>query len=375
MSNRSRSLKSLALDSTDIKKGDIFKVNPKLIQEEDGFNLRNYNDPDVREHIEAFADSYEQGRFVPPLLVRVDDDGKILVVEGHCRRRGALLAIERGLENLYVQCIQFRGSDTDRIQVMLSSAEGLNFKPLEVAQGYLRLSRMGLSNTEIAKLVSKSSAHVEQMLLLATSNYDVQKLVSNGSVSATLAISTVRKKGEGAGKFLQKYVDEAKENGKKSVTRKSVTPWTPPKKVLINMYEVIKNISALHNLKTDLLALSREELQEKTVLVPADAILKLLELQEEINSNRRDKEVVSGEAVNLDGSSTSEEKEVVSGEAVNLDGSSTSEEKEVVSGEAVNLNGSSTSEEVVVIADQHEEINLDDFGTSEDLRRLWRNYK
>ena len=282
MKQAGRSLKVLASTSDNIKKGDLFKVNPQLIHEEDGFNLRDYEDEDVKNHIEEFAQAYTNGKFVPPLLVRVDN-GKIIVVEGHCRRRGALLAMERGVEQLYVQCIQFNGSDTERIQVMLSSAEGLRLKPIEVAQGYLRLNRMGLDTKDIANLVGKTHVHVEQMLLLATSNYDVQKLVSDGSVSATLAIETIRDKGDSAGEYLQSNLDKVQKIGKKTLTKKDI--YTGPSKKELN--ELYAPLAALYEKRISedqsLLNKSEEELQNLTVTLPAAEYSKILNILRRIS--------------------------------------------------------------------------------------------
>ena len=66
------SLKSMAADSSNaaVKKTDIYRVDPRLLVEEEGFNLRDYSDPEVIEHIEKFAQSYANGVPVPPLVVR-----------------------------------------------------------------------------------------------------------------------------------------------------------------------------------------------------------------------------------------------------------------------------------------------------------------
>ncbi len=103
------SLKAMAADPSDsqVKKTDLWKVDPRRLTEIDGFNLRDYDDPDVIAQIEAFADAYANGRYVPPLIVWVDDQGNISPVEGHLRRRGAMLCIERGHDLPFVECVNF----------------------------------------------------------------------------------------------------------------------------------------------------------------------------------------------------------------------------------------------------------------------------
>lgn len=77
-----------------VTKTNLFMAGLNLI-EEDGFNTREYDLPKVKEHIWKFADAYKAGEELPPLLVRVVD-GRILLRDGYCRRRGALLACEEG---------------------------------------------------------------------------------------------------------------------------------------------------------------------------------------------------------------------------------------------------------------------------------------
>ncbi len=225
MTDKLTSLKAMAAaPDVAVKKTDLWKIDPMLIEEEPGFNLRDYNAPDVQAQIEAFADAYTNGRYVPPLIVRVTDDGTIFVVDGHTRRRGARLAIERGTELPFVEATAFRGSDTERVEVMLRAAEGLPLKPLEIALGYLRLERKGYDNKAISAAVNRTTARVEQLLLLAKANADVHELVRSGSVSADVAIDAVRAHGEGAGAFLQRHVRPGEK-----VTRKDVrgTPIPP----------------------------------------------------------------------------------------------------------------------------------------------------
>lgn len=205
-----KSLKAMAADkeNENVKKADLYKLNPKITVEIEGHNLRDYLDPEVVSQIRKFADAYIAGRYVPPWIVWTDADGNISPVEGHLRRRGALLAISEGHDIPFVEVLNFKGSDTERIEVMLRSAEGLQLRPLNIAIGYLRLHRKGFSNTDIAERMGRTVARVEQLLLLAQSNNDVHALVREGKVSADGAIEAVRLHGEGAGAYLQGILDK-----------------------------------------------------------------------------------------------------------------------------------------------------------------------
>lgn len=285
-----KSFKSMAADKDmpGVKKNDLYRIDPRLIQEEEGFNLRDYNDPEVIEHIEKFAQSYMAGNFVPPLIVRTDGQGRILVVEGHCRRFGALLAIERGADLPHVDTVPFRGNDADRIHVMLKSSDGLKFRPLKVAEGYLRLHRMGHSNVDIAKKQLVTPARVEQMLLLATAESDVHQLVSDGVVTADLAIEAIRAHREQAGAFLRGEFEKAKAQGKVKVTRGTMRgPSLPPlvvNSVVSTLRDAVESIDEKTRRHLAALELKEpEEVQGQRIEVEAHILLKLLRASSQVS--------------------------------------------------------------------------------------------
>jgi hypothetical protein len=298
------SFKALAANSAEsgVKKTDLYRIPPEKIQEEPGFNARDYSDPDVVAQIEAFADAYGDGRYIPPLIVRIDGvTGDIFVVEGHLRRRGALLAIERGAPLAHLDCTPFRGNDTDRVTVMLTSAQGLPLKPLGIAESYLRLQRMGLNLSEIAKRINRTAAHVESLLLLATANSDVQSMVRNGEVAASTAIEAVRKHGERAGAFLGKKLQEAKSQGKTSVKASAIKEWSPPRKQAISIYKAASELAKA--IDADYHDALLEENHGK-VLVDASVIAELLKAFHETENLRlkknQTKDVSESESENKD---------------------------------------------------------------------------
>lgn len=287
------SLKTMAADTAldGVKKTDLFKIDPRLLREDPGFNERDYDDPKVEAHIEGFAAAYQEGRYVPPLLVRTDGDS-VLVVEGHCRRRGALRAIERGAKGLMLAATEFKGSDADRVSVMLRSADGLPLQVLGQAKGYLRLVRMGLSNAEVAKEVGRTPARVEQLLILATANMDVQQLVKSEQVSADAAIEAVRMYRERAGEHLQALLGKAKQEGKVKVTKGALRPKALPPKVVTRVVSSVDALIAGFDRSTrrqlaEFEKMNPEQLQGRKVEVEASALLALLEAGHEVADARK----------------------------------------------------------------------------------------
>ena len=59
------SFKALAANSaeTNVKKTDLYRIPPDKLQEEECFNARDYDDAEVIEQIESFADAYSNGRY------------------------------------------------------------------------------------------------------------------------------------------------------------------------------------------------------------------------------------------------------------------------------------------------------------------------
>lgn len=297
------SFKALAADANvpGVKKTDLYRVDPKLLTEEPGFNLRDYTDPEVMEHIEGFAYSYEQGLYVPPLVVRTDDEGRVTIIEGHCRRLGALLAIDRGVELAYLDCVPFRGGNVERVEVMLRSAEGLKLKTLAVALGYLRLTRLGYTTADIAKRLKKSRTHVEQLMLLATANADVHELVRKDLVSAYAAIEALREHGEKTGEFLARKLAATQGNSTKPVTTSAVRAWAPTRNQASQIFgSVTEVVSSLDKKARRQLAelekLDPSQLKGKKVEVDASALLALYSAHLSVSQAKAAKDEAQREA-------------------------------------------------------------------------------
>lgn len=225
-----------------VKRGDLFKIDPRFLKEEEGFNIRSYETEEVLAHVESLTESMLAGGYIPPVVVRTDGKGNVFLIDGHCRHRAALKAIERGAEGLMLTAVNFKGSDADRVELMLRSDDGLKFSPLETAHGYLRLHRLGLTLSEVAKRVGKSVTLVSHYLMLATSNMDVQRLVAEGKVSASTAISVLQKHGEDSGRILQETLDSAACLGEKKVTVGKVRPWIPRRETVAELVDVAKTV-------------------------------------------------------------------------------------------------------------------------------------
>jgi ParB family transcriptional regulator, chromosome partitioning protein len=271
------------------KKLYLYQVDPMLLQEEEGFNLRYYDDPKVVAHIEAFCDSYMAERYVPPMMVRALDDGRIVIIEGHCRRRGVQLAIARGAKIPLVSVIPFRGNDAERVEVMLRSAQGLKLEVLDIARGYSRLQQLGFRPAEIAASQGKTVARVEQLLTLSTASREVQDFVRAGSVSAEIAAEAVRAHGEQAGAVLSGKLEVAKQEGRKRVTKTAVPGRSVSRKTVDAVFARVEDAMArmppaLRTQTEALRAIPERERGHKKIEVEVNVLIGLLQAAEEIEA-------------------------------------------------------------------------------------------
>ncbi|MBU6418637.1 MAG: hypothetical protein KGQ79_02790 [Proteobacteria bacterium] len=271
----------------DNRKLYLYQIDPLLVEEEDGFNLRYYDDPKVIAHIEAFCESFMEERYVPPMVVRALDDGRIVVIEGHCRRRGLRMAIARGARIPLVSVIPFRGNDAERVEVMLRSAQGLKLETLDVARGYQRLREMGFSAADIAASQSKSVARVQQMLLLAQADPQVQALVRGNHVSPDAAIEALIEHGDVAAEALSRKLDEARQEGRLRLTKAAPRVPRPSRKTVEKVFAGVE--AAVTHLPADLpkqaralLKLSEDERAARKMEVSAQMLIGLAQAAKEI---------------------------------------------------------------------------------------------
>lgn len=201
-----------------VTKVTSFNVDPSLVEVESGFNR-----PISRENVEQFKASIRAGATIPPIYVSVDA-GRIVMTDGEHRLIAVRELIAEGMEIPSMAAIQFRGSDADRIAHLLTSAQGKPLTPLESGLQYLKLLRLNWDTNKIADRIGRSTTHVDQCILLAESNTDVQDHVRNGEVSGTTAAKLVRKHGSGAGAIIKTKLTEAKAAGKKRVTAATSKP-------------------------------------------------------------------------------------------------------------------------------------------------------
>ena len=188
----------------------------------EGFNKRE-DDERTRQADDDLFNYLMNGGSVPPLEVIARDEGGVWVVEGHRRRRCYARCAEAGKPVDRIHIMPFNGNDVQRLARIMTSNNQLPLSDMEQAAVIQELhNAFNQTTSEIAKLVNKSVATVEKLLLLSTANHDVQQEVKSGAVSVDVAVDRVMEYGEQAGKVLQHDKAVAAAQGKTKVTRSSV---------------------------------------------------------------------------------------------------------------------------------------------------------
>lgn len=222
------SLKQMAESKAEgVQKATYFKVDPRKVEFETGFNLREEG-PELDAHLEAMYVAMKAGAYFPPIDVSVVD-GKIIARDGHCRTRTAKRLIEEGID-YQLEARQFRGNEVDCVLHMLGTANGKSLTPLEQGRGFLRLTRHGLTITQIAERIGVHRSTIDTGLALAEAPVAVQRMIAAGEVSTQVAIDAIKKYGSKAVEHLQAVVARAKDAGVTKVTAKHVSGFKVPKK-------------------------------------------------------------------------------------------------------------------------------------------------
>lgn len=157
------------------------------------------------EELAELTDSIKQNGILQPLLVRKKDN-YYEIVAGERRYQAALAA---GLTEVPVVIRDISDDDVFKL-ALIENLQRSDLTPLEEARGYKQLIKeKGITQEELAKILSKSRSAITNTIRLLDLPTEVQELVDEGKLSAghARAILAVPSE-EGRMKLAQKVVDE-----------------------------------------------------------------------------------------------------------------------------------------------------------------------
>lgn len=230
-----------------MKSSDLWQVPYDELHLLEGFNVRVHDD-DYEAHIESLANSiiangYLRDKPMSGYVANIEGISRIVITDGHSRYHAIGRAIERGAEITTIPVVtKVKGTSMEDLTVALvTSNSGRPLTPFETGIVCKRLVSYGWDEKAIASKLGVTAAYVSDLLMLQGTNKEVRDLVASGAVSATTAISTVKKHGTGAAKVLKDAVVVAKKAGKKRASVKHIQKdWKSEcKRAATDLYDVV----------------------------------------------------------------------------------------------------------------------------------------
>lgn len=213
-------------------RSDLFRLNPDLIQIEEGWNARDFEDPDNVAHVEALAESIREVGVKEPLTVYMRDGAPVLT-NGESRLRAVRLLQSQGVEiaSVPVQTEPKHSSEADRLASQILRNSGRPFTVLEQCQVFVRLLDYGMTERDIATRAGMTIERVRQIVSLNQAPAATKKLVKQGRVSATVVQRVIAKSKSAAdiNEKVKAAVAKAESEGKKKAGPRHIAATSKPK--------------------------------------------------------------------------------------------------------------------------------------------------
>ncbi|MDN4293193.1 hypothetical protein OA805_14060 [Citrobacter freundii] len=192
----------------------------------------------------------ERPQSVPVIRVKpvvVEGVTRLKIIDGHHRFAGLMMAIAEGASFQKITVEEFEGGKDEEVYNMIESANSLQLKMVERAEGFKRLIGWGHTIESIAQRLGVSLVTVRRSIVLANADFSIKMLVKEDKVSGDVAVDVINecqgtdrdpyevlmeslKKAEGAGKtrVTAKFVSSKKKTGlKPKVIRKTFDSLLP----------------------------------------------------------------------------------------------------------------------------------------------------
>ena len=198
---------------------DVLLLKLDEINIEENFNVRqDYGD------LNELARSIESNGVRVPLRGH-KKGGKYILTDGHRRFKAAQMLAEKGIEIRVPFLSDGRESSAEqRVIDMLICNEGKKLNPVEESEAIARLVNFGWSDTEISTKTGYTKVYICNLKLLQSAPKKIKELITGNVVSATLAMSVLRKEKDfdKAQKAIENAVQFGAETGKNKITAKDL---------------------------------------------------------------------------------------------------------------------------------------------------------
>jgi ParB/RepB/Spo0J family partition protein len=194
---------------------DMYKLDPRIIQIKKDWNNRDLKSVENQQHIAELKASIKEIGVKRPLICYQENE-VVYTSDGHCRLTAVMELIKEGVEIKTVPVLveDRHANEADRIFTQIIHNQGKPLTSLEQAKVFKRLLDLGWKNSEISLRAGLSPSRVSQLLELLTLPEPVKAMVSNGQVSAGMALKVVKENGGSAVEKLNNAVSAANAEGK-----------------------------------------------------------------------------------------------------------------------------------------------------------------
>ncbi len=175
-------------------RGDVYRVNPFVINVKSGFNVRDFDSERMKARISELAASIVANGVRRPLKVRMDS-GNLVLVDGECRLRAVMYAInELGAEIRTVPVLMaYRAmSEAEATLSIMIENDSMELSVLEKSEIVSRLENFGWDSDDIASKIGVTVAYAKQLSDMSGMPEEVKEMIRENVISATLALSITR---------------------------------------------------------------------------------------------------------------------------------------------------------------------------------------
>lgn len=217
---------------------DLFRMAPRDLTVDPGWNSRTKDfDPADPDDIELARSIAEVG--VKSAVTVYMRAGVPVITDGHRRLAATLYAMDvlgAKIQSVPVQTEGKHANEADRVLSQIVRNSGKPLEPFEKGNVFAKLMDLGWKEAEIAAKVGLTRQRVAELLKLRKAPKPVADMVKAGTISAGLAIDTMRAtKGDNAKatEVLAEAVTKARAAGKDRATAKHVerAPMDPAAKL------------------------------------------------------------------------------------------------------------------------------------------------
>ncbi len=256
------------------KRTDLFKIDPRAIIVNKENNIReDYGDMEsLKQHIREHGVTN-----LPPIKVRkqtVEGVEQYQLIHGYRRVTATMELIDEGFDvaRLNAITVSSKYKDEDEMLDHLFENSGKNLTPFEEAKIYQLLEKCGYNKSEVARKVSKSTAHVSNMLKVMDAPRSIHKALADGLVTVNTVLLTMSNHPDTYPTLLMGAIAVARKLNKPRATQKHVDAITKGVNPTVRQSKFTKRVSSALQY-----SLENDNLEQIEKLRKAESIMNIMD--------------------------------------------------------------------------------------------------